>query len=261
VSDEGLAVRPGASLQIAGAEGMDQQLGLVEPRRPRRSQPGAPPTVAPIEVSRRRSGDVARATVVDQVDAPESAMPAAELFQGRDVVRRVLLLQGRNPHPPGVNDQEDQEVHGAMPGVVEFPLLDRAADGPADRLALKDLEVGHLIGADDPIAASSQPLSIPVAPEDVLGAGLEPGVEASRPPVASAVGFEVHPVEDQADSARADRLGDAIGDGLAGQILTRPVGDMQAAGDRLRAGQFDDPGALEGGNPGRSDYKSRLVQV
>jgi hypothetical protein len=27
---------------------------------------------------------------------------------------------------------------------------------------------------------------------------------------------------------------------------------MQALGDRLQAGQFDDPGALEGGNPGRS---------
>ena len=41
---------------------------------------------------------------------------------------------------------------------------------------------------------------------------------------------------------------DAVGDRLAGQILAGPVGDVQALGDRLQAGQFDDLGALEGGN-------------
>jgi hypothetical protein len=195
VPDEALAVGSGVSLQVAGDEGVDQQFGLIQPRRPRRGQAGAPPAVAPVEVLRRRAGDVARAAVVDQVDASASAVPATELLQSRDRVLRVVLLQDHGPHPPGV---DDQEVDGAVSGVVELPLLDRAADGPPDRF----------------------------------------------------------PLEDQAGGARADRLDDAVGDGLVGQVLTRPVRDMQAPGDRLQAGQLDDPGAPEGreiraGRPGR----------
>src|SRR5690242_1327591 len=78
VVDELLAITPGAPLQVAVTEGMDQQLRLVEPRGTRRSRPGPPPAVTPLEVVGRRPGDVARAAVVDQVDAPQSAVPAAE---------------------------------------------------------------------------------------------------------------------------------------------------------------------------------------
>ena len=62
--------------------------------------------------------------------------------------------------------------------------------------------------------------------------------------------LEVDRVEDPADRAGADRGDDAVGDGLAGQVLTGPVGDVQALGDRLQAGQFDDLGPLEGGKSG-----------
>lgn len=41
---------------------------------------------------------------------------------------------------------------------------------------------------------------------------------------------------------------DAVGDCLASQVLGRPVSDVQSLGDRLRTGQFDDLGSLQGGN-------------
>src|SRR5215831_2158201 len=64
--NELLPVAPRAALQIAITEGVDQQLRLVEPRGPRRGQPGAPPALTSAEVLRRRPGDMARAAVVDQ---------------------------------------------------------------------------------------------------------------------------------------------------------------------------------------------------
>ena len=63
--------------------------------------------------------------------------------------------------------------------------------------------------------------------------------------------LEIDLIEDPADGAGADGRDDAVEDGLAGQILTGPVGDVQALGDRLQAGQFDDLGPLEGGKSGR----------
>ena len=93
----------------------------------------------------------------------------------------------------------------------------------------------------------AKPLRIPIAPKDLLGPLLELGVEAGRPPVAGAVRLQVHVVQDPPDGARADGVHDAVGDGLAGQVLAGPVGDVQPLGDRLQASQFDDLGALEGG--------------
>ena len=134
-----------------------------------------------------------------------------------------------------------------------IPLLDRAGDGPADRSPFEHLEVGDLVGADDPVAAAGQPLGVPVAPEDLLGAGLEPGIKPGRSPVARTVRLQVHAVEDTPHGPSADRLDDALDDSLPGQILARPTSDVQARGDRFQTGQFDDPGALEGGKSGSVD--------
>ena len=124
--------------------------------------------------------------------------------------------------------------------------------GPPDRVPLQDLEVGLLIDADHPIALAGQPLGVGVAPEDLLGPLLELVVQPGRPPVPGAVRLEVHLVEDRADRPVADGRDDAVGDRLAGQVLAGPVGDVQALGDRLQAGQLDDLGPLEGGKSGRA---------
>src|SRR5262245_21635152 len=57
--DELLPAAPGCPLEVAVAEGVDQQLRLVQPRGPRRGQPGPPPAVAAVEVVRRLGRDVA----------------------------------------------------------------------------------------------------------------------------------------------------------------------------------------------------------
>jgi hypothetical protein len=64
--------------------------------------------------------------------------------------------------------------------------------------------------------------------------------------------LEVDLIEDRLDRPIADGRYDSILDRLAGQVLARPVGNVQALGNRLQAGQLNDLGALQGGNPGRS---------
>lgn len=76
-------------------------------------------------VVRRRLGDVATATDMDQAYAPQPAVPAPELLQDGDGVPRVVLLQDNGSHPPRVHDQNgrrtDREwasvptTHGATP--------------------------------------------------------------------------------------------------------------------------------------------------
>lgn len=65
--DKLFPVLPRASLQIAVAESMDQQVCLVEPRGSCRRQAGSSPVVTTVEVLRRRPGGVAWPAVVDRV--------------------------------------------------------------------------------------------------------------------------------------------------------------------------------------------------
>ncbi|HEX9111609.1 MAG TPA: hypothetical protein VF845_09040, partial [Terriglobales bacterium] len=51
----------------------------------------------------------------------------------------------------------------------------------------------------------------------------------------SAMRLEVHLIEDRLNRPIADGRDDPIFDRLAGQILARPVGDVQALGDWLQA--------------------------
>ncbi len=139
-----------------------------------------------------------------------------------------------------------------MSGVLELPLLDRAGDRSPDRVPLQDLAIGLLIDADHPITPAGQPLSVGIAPEDLLGPGLELGIEPGRLPVPGAVRLEVHAVEDCANGSVADRRDDPILDRLPGQVLAGPVRDVQPLGDRLQAGQADDLRPQEGGKSGRA---------
>jgi hypothetical protein len=138
-----------------------------------------------------------------------------------------------------------------VPGVIELLLFDRAGDRPADRVPFEHLAVGHLVGADDPDPSLGQPLGVGVAPQDPLGPLLEPTVQVGGPPVPGAMGLEIDAVQDSADGAGAEGRDDAFEDGLAGQVPTGPVGDVQPPGDGLQAGQRDDLRPLEGGKSGR----------
>jgi hypothetical protein len=90
-------------------------------------------------------------------------------------------------------------------------------------------------------------LGVGIAPEHLLGAPLEAGIQPGGPPVARAMGLQGDVVEDPPDRPGADGRHDAVGDGLIGQVFTGPGSDVQPPGHGLRARQRDDLGALEGG--------------
>jgi hypothetical protein len=174
-------------------------------------------------------------------------MTTPESLQLLDVMRRIFRLNASRFHPAAVNDQEVQDVDRPMPGVLELLLFDRARDRSTDRVAFKDLMVGDLIGADHPIGSLGQAVGVGVAPEDLFGPLLELGIQVSRPPVTGQVRLQIDAVQNSAYGPLADGRDDAISDRLPGQVFACPMGNMQALGHGLQAGQLDDLGTLQGG--------------
>ncbi len=234
---------PRTALEVVVSERFDQRLRLVQPRGMRRREAGPPP-VATRPVFRRIACRVTGVVVLDQEYPLQPSVPATKRFQFPDVVLRVLLGLDRHLHPPRVDDQEEQQVDCAVPGVLELLLLDKTRNRSPDRATLQNLVVGHLIRRHRPDALASQPFRIAIAPKNLLRPLLELGVEAGGLPVAGAVRLQVHISQDSSDRARADVLDDAVSNGLVSQVLAGPVGDMQAFGDGLQTGQFDDLGSL-----------------
>src|SRR5262245_5024419 len=219
---------PRAPLQVAMPERPYQQLRLVEPRGMHRREPAPPPAAAPRAILLGVPRRVAEVAIVDQEYPLQSLVPLAKRLQFPEVVLRILA--GFDGHLPlaAVDDQEEQEVDRPMPGVLELLLLDGAGDGAADRATLQHLEVRFLIDRYRPDALLGQPLSIGVAPQDLLCPVLELAVQASCPPIPRAVRLQVHVGQNSADGAWADGRHEAVGDRWAGQVLTGPVGDVQA---------------------------------
>src|SRR5262249_12261415 len=65
-------------------------------------------------------------------------------------------------------------------------------------------------------------------------------VQPRRLPVAGAMGLQIDIAQDVSHSAGADAGNDTVADGLAGQVVTGPMGDVQPLGYWLQAGKFDD---------------------
>ena len=258
MGDELLPIPPRPSPQVMVAEGVVEDLGLVEPGRMGRCEPGTPPPATGPQILLRELCRVAGVAVVNQVHAAKVMMTTAESLQFFDIVHRVLRLDARRFHQAAVNDQEVQNVDRSMASVLELPLLNRAGDRTPNRVAFENLMVGNLIGADDAIALLGQAVGVGVAPEDLLSPLLELGIQASRPPVASPVGLQVDVVQDPADSPLADERHNTVGDGLSGQVLARPVGNVQTLGHGLQASQFDDLSTLQGGKS-QSDVPTAWV--
>lgn len=258
VRPEVFPAAPRPPLQVMQLKGIQQQLRLVEPRGVLRQQPRTPPAAEVMQVARRAVAGMGRVPIVDQIRTPQVAVPAAEVPQRRGVVLSALAFQAHRLHLPAMDDQEHQHRHGAMPLVLELALLDRTGDGAANRHALQDLKVGQLVGTDHPVATAGQVVGVSVAPEDSYSSLHELGVQPCGLPEACAMRSQVNRVQDAADAARADGLGDAVLHGLACQVGAGPMRDVQPPGHRLQAGQLDDLGALEGGEI-RSERPERSV--
>jgi len=61
------------------------------------------------------------------------------------------------------------------------------------------------------------------------------------------MGLQVNIIEYSLDRPGTDRYNDPVSHGLARQVFTGPVGDVQSLGQGFQAGQFDNLSALEGG--------------
>ena len=168
-----------------------------------------------------------RVVIVDQINSAQLTMPMSECPQLPDIVLGAFRVEARRLHPSAVNDQEDQDVHRAVPRVIELALRDRAGNRRPARMSFQDLEVGLLIGTDHPEAPPGQPHSVGVAPKHLLGTFLELSVDAGGPPIPRAVRLEIHVMEDVSDRPIADGRDNPIFDRLSSQIPAHPVIDSQ----------------------------------
>jgi len=248
IINEFVSTTPRSALEVVVTEGAKQQLCFIEPRGVDRGEATPPPAGASRQVLARLHERMGRVVIVDQVDAAQ--VPMSERTQLPDVALGALRVEASRFHPSAMNDQEDQDVDRAVPRVIELALRDRAGDRMPDGMSFQDLEVGLLIGTDHPEALPGQPLGVGVAPKDLLGALLEQGVDAGRPPIPRAVRLEIHSMQDVSDRPIADGRDDPLLDRVAGQILARPVDDVQPLGDRLQTSQSNDLSPLEGGKSG-----------
>jgi len=188
-----------------------------------------------------------RIVIVNQVDAAQVTMTASKRLQLLNVTPSALRVEAGRFHPSAMNNQENQDVDCAMSCVIELALADRTRDRMPTRMSFQDLEVGLLIGTDHPEAPPGQPRGVGVAPEDLFSAHLETGVDVTRPPIPRAVRLEVDLTQKLSDRPIADGWDDSLLHCLPGQILARPVSDVQPLCDRFQTSQLNDLSALEGG--------------
>jgi hypothetical protein len=86
-------------------------------------------------------------SIIDQVDSVQPTVTPSKMPWDCEEVVGVMRLQTDGFHLPAMNNQEIQDVDGAVSGIVE---LDQARNVVADTHSLQDLTTGHLVGAHDP---------------------------------------------------------------------------------------------------------------
>src|ERR1022692_1714263 len=91
-------------------------------------------------------------------------------------------------------------------------------------------------------------IRIAIAPKDLLRSLFELGIESRCFPIASAVRLQIDIVQDLPHGAWADASDNPILYGLAGQVNTRPMSDVQPFGHRFQTSELDDPCPLHRGN-------------
>ena len=152
----------------------------------------------------------------------------------------IILRQEYQIHQPGMHYQEYQHVHCPMPGVVELLLLDRSRDRSADRSTLQDLESWDFIDTHHPDAVSCKPSRIPIAPKDLLRSLFELSIQARCLPIAGAMGLQIDIAQDISHGTWADASHNSMRHGLVGQVVTRPMSDVQSFGHGFQTSKFND---------------------
>ena len=245
--DERLSVGPGNALQVPVAEGGVERFALVEPGSMGRSETRSPPPMSS-EIFGVGGSSMARIAALNQKYAAPVVVAPTKLLQGRDVMRSVFGFWAEGLHLSGGHDQKQQDIDGAVAGVLELLLLDRAGDGAPNRLTLKGLEIGHVVGADNQKPLLLPSVGVGVASQDLLCPLFETHIDASGLPVAGAMGLQINLMQDAPHRAGIDTWDDAVSHGLAGQLPAAQVGNVQPFGDRFQTGQLHD---LRSGQRGR----------
>lgn len=245
--DELLPALPGASPQVTVTERIDQQFGLIEPGGMHWREAGSPPIPSFGPVSVGIAGRVAGIAILNQEDPFQVAMTSPKGFQLLDVMGRIFLVQNGQLHEASVDNQKQQHVDRPMADILELPLLDRTRNRPSDWRAFQDLEIRDLVDRHGPEALPGQAGSIAVAPEYFFGSLLELSIQVRRLPIPRAMRVQVDLLQNPTHHAGANGRDNSLGHGLAGQIAAGPVSDVQALGNGLQAGQFDDLCSLERG--------------
>jgi hypothetical protein len=101
---------PRTSFQIAIAEGVNQQFGLVEPRGMGRCETRPPPFLAMAEILLPQQGRVAGVTILDQKDALQlmlSVVPLREIVSGCNIVPGVFGVPAHCLHATRMDHQKD----------------------------------------------------------------------------------------------------------------------------------------------------------
>src|SRR5438132_9042863 len=142
---------------------------LCDELRCRSNKAGPPPTLAIRPVCRCVGRCVARIAILDQECAAQATVSAAKGAQFSDVALGIFLRLDDQFHSAAVDDQEQQQVYGAVSLVLELLLFNRTWPRTPDWASLQNLEVWNLIDANDPESACSQTLGISVAPQHLLG--------------------------------------------------------------------------------------------
>src|ERR1019366_5537786 len=160
----------------------------------------------------------------------------------------IVLRQQYQLHDPCMHHQEYQQIRSPMAGVVKLLLLNRSRDRSAKGVTFKYLKGRDLIDTHYPDALLRQPVRIPIAPKELLRSLFESSIQPRCLPIARAMGLQIDILQDSPHRARADASDNPIRPGLAGQVVARPMRDVQSFGDRLQTGEFNDLRPLHRGN-------------
>jgi len=229
------------------AENIIQQLGLIQPGRVSWREARPPPLSLQPEVLRCSRSGVAGVPILNQKHALQSGVSLSKVREFLDIVLGIFLIDAGGLHPTGMDNQKHQHVNRPMAYIFELLLFDRTGNGPPKGVTFQGLEVGNLIHADDPNSLLGQTVSIGVAPQNLLGSLFEPVIQTHGLPIPGSMRLQVHRVQNATNGTGTDVRYDPIGHGLAGQVLTGPMGDVQPLGDRFKTGQLDDLSPLQGG--------------
>src|SRR3990170_4383544 len=119
--------RPITARQVVDTESLQQQFGLVEPRRIHRSEQHSDSRRQLAQYGAGRRTHVAGAFIQNEMDLLGPAIRMQEAPQRRLKVGTIIPVQALGPHVPIVDVQACQQIERAMPDILKLLPLNLPA--------------------------------------------------------------------------------------------------------------------------------------